>query len=341
MVRPDWNIFEAKFSENPTKNFEWFCYLLFCEEFNKSDGVPRLYNQPGIETELISVGEDKIGWQAKYFTNRINYDDIKGSIEKTLRIYPEITKLILYTNKDWGASRNGKYPGARQKLIDFCSQNNLALEERCASYFDKIVSDAKYQQITSFFFSNEHENRQAIQNQISRQGTQIISGHTEKYEKQIDEQYRNEKIRSIHSLNPLIDLLKEKIATTKFEDLTDFYLKGVAGIGKSEELKKTYNHFITVFSKPEAFQNYQYVFIPFFYDLKEYQKDFFNFEDKEGFYLLFLDSLDELSDEKILELSKTLKNIKSNYKYAKFIVSGRNASFLSTFLRMKMFRNCF
>ena len=71
MVRPDWNIFEAKFSENPTKNFEWFCYLLFCEEFNKSDGVPRLYNQPGIETELISVGEDKIGWQAKYFTNRI------------------------------------------------------------------------------------------------------------------------------------------------------------------------------------------------------------------------------------------------------------------------------
>ena len=322
----DWNIFEAKFSENPTKNFEWFCYLLFCEEFNQPYGVPRLYNQPGIETELISVGEDKIGWQAKYFTDKINHNDIKDSIEKTIRIYPEITKLILYTNKDWGASKNGKYPGARQKLIDFCSQNNLVLEERCASYFDKIVSDENYQQITSFFFSNEHETRQAIQKQISRQGTQTISDHTEKYEKQIDEQYGNEKIRSIHSLNPLIDLLKEKIAKTKFENLPDFYLKGVAGIGKSEELKKTYNHFITVFSKPKAFQNYQYVFIPFFYDLKEYQKDFFNFEDKEGFYLLFLDSLDELSDEKILDLSKTLKNIKSNYKFVKFIISGRNAS---------------
>lgn len=333
MVRPDWNIFEAKFSENPTKNFEWFCYLLFCEEFNQPYGVPRLYNQPGIETELISVGEDKIGWQAKYFTDKINHNDIKDSIEKTIRIYPEITKLILYTNKDWGASKDGMYPGARQKLIDFCSQNNLVLEERCASYFDKIVSDENYQQITSFFFSNEHETRQAIQKQISRQGTQTISDHTEKYEKQIDEQYGNEKIRSIHSLNPLIDLLKEKIATTKFEDLPDFYLKGVAGIGKSEELKKTYNHFITVFSKPEAFRNYQYVFIPFFYDLKEYQKDFFNFKDKESFYLLFLDSLDELSDEKILELSKTLKTIKSNYKFAKFIVSGRNASFLSTFFK--------
>ena len=331
MVNPDWNIFEAKFSENPTKNFEWFCYLLFCKEFNKSHGVPRLYNQPGIETELITVGKDKIGWQAKYFTDKINHNDIKDSIEKTIRIYPEITKLILYTNKDWGASKNGKYPGARQKLIDFCSQNNLVLEERCASYFDKIISDENYQQITSFFFSNEHETRQAIQKQISRQGTQTISDHTEKYKKQIDEQYGNEKIRSIHSLNPLIDLLKEKIAKTKFENLPDFYLKGVAGIGKSEELKKTYNHFITVFSKPEAFRNYQYVFIPFFYDLKEYQKDFFNFEDKESFYLLFLDSLDELSDEKILELSKTLKTIKSNYKFAKFIVSGRNASFLQTF----------
>lgn len=333
MVRPDWNIFEAKFSENPTKNFEWFCYLLFCEEFNQPYGVPRLYNQPGIETELISVGEDKIGWQAKYFTNRINYDDIKDSIEKTLRIYPEITKLILYTNKDFGDITAGRYSKKLKEGVELCNSKKVVFDPRCASYFDKIVSDVKYQQITSFFFSNEHETRQAIQKQISRQGTQTISNHTEKYEKQIDEQYKTEKIRSTHSLNPLIDLLKEKIATTKFEDLTDFYLKGVAGIGKSEELKKTYNHFITVFSKPEAFQNYQYVFIPFFYDLKEYQKDFFNFEDKEGFYLLFLDSLDELSDEKILELSKTLKNIKSNYKYAKFIVSGRNASFLSTFFK--------
>ena len=34
MIRPSWEIFKAKFNENPQSNFEWFCYLLFCKELN-------------------------------------------------------------------------------------------------------------------------------------------------------------------------------------------------------------------------------------------------------------------------------------------------------------------
>lgn len=28
MIKSDWNIFKAKFNENPQSNFEWLCYLL-------------------------------------------------------------------------------------------------------------------------------------------------------------------------------------------------------------------------------------------------------------------------------------------------------------------------
>ena len=68
MVKPDWKLFEFKFSENPQRNFEWFCYLLFCKEFDKPYGIPRIYNQPGIETFPIEYDNEVIGWQAKYFS---------------------------------------------------------------------------------------------------------------------------------------------------------------------------------------------------------------------------------------------------------------------------------
>ncbi len=41
MIKPNWDIFKAKFSENPQENFEWFCYLLFSIEHNKPFGILR------------------------------------------------------------------------------------------------------------------------------------------------------------------------------------------------------------------------------------------------------------------------------------------------------------
>ncbi len=45
MVKPNWDVFKAKFSENPQNNFEWFYYLLFCKEFNIEYGIFRYKNQ--------------------------------------------------------------------------------------------------------------------------------------------------------------------------------------------------------------------------------------------------------------------------------------------------------
>jgi hypothetical protein len=67
VIKPNWNIFLAKFNENPQTNFEWFCYLLFCQEFKKPAGIFRYKNQAGIETNPIAKGDEVIGLQSKFY----------------------------------------------------------------------------------------------------------------------------------------------------------------------------------------------------------------------------------------------------------------------------------
>ena len=72
MIKPNWDIFRAKFSDNPQNNFEWFCYLLFCREFNKDKGIFRFKNQSAIETNPIESEGEIIGWQAKFYDKSLS-----------------------------------------------------------------------------------------------------------------------------------------------------------------------------------------------------------------------------------------------------------------------------
>ena len=107
MIKPDWYKFKAKFSENPQSNFEWFCYLLFCQEFNKPFGIFRYKNQSGIETKPIIKDNDVIGWQAKFYETTLSdhKNDLIETITKSKRDYPNLTKVIFYTNQEWGQGK--------------------------------------------------------------------------------------------------------------------------------------------------------------------------------------------------------------------------------------------
>jgi hypothetical protein len=96
MIKPNWKIFQAKLSENTTENFEWFSYLLFCKEFNKSYGIFRYKNQSAIETNLIKVNDEVIGWQAKFYEVRISEHkkDLFDMIDKVKRDYPKYHKAF-------------------------------------------------------------------------------------------------------------------------------------------------------------------------------------------------------------------------------------------------------
>ena len=137
MIKPNWDIFKAKFSENPQYNFEWFCYLLFCKEYNKEFGVFRYINQAGIETDPIKVDNDVIGWQAKFYETALSNhkDELLDTLEKSKKYYPDITKLIFYTSQEWGQNK-GKKPQGLIEIEKKAQELNIKLEWKCASFFE-------------------------------------------------------------------------------------------------------------------------------------------------------------------------------------------------------------
>ena len=72
MIKPSWDIFKVKFKENHQNNFEWFCYLLFCKEFNQPQGIFRYVNHSGMETNPIKIGDEFIAWEAKFYEDKLS-----------------------------------------------------------------------------------------------------------------------------------------------------------------------------------------------------------------------------------------------------------------------------
>ena len=177
MIKPNWDIFKVKFSENPQYNFEWFCYLLFCKEFNKEFGVFRYINQAGIETDPINVDNNIIGWQSKFYETSLseNKEEILSTIEKSKKYYPNITNLYFYTNQEWGQNK-GKKPNGLIEVENRAKQLNITLEWRTASFFEsdfvvnnnKIFAKHFFTQEKSIFnlLDNQKQNTENILNEI-------------------------------------------------------------------------------------------------------------------------------------------------------------------------------
>lgn len=154
LIKTDWDIFKAKFSANPQNAFEWMCYLLFCNEFSVKTGIFRYKNQSAIETNPISSNGVNVGWQAKFYDTALSShkNDIIETITKAKRDYPDINKIIFYTNSQWGQNR-GKEPQGKIEAEKIAKTNKLVIEWRCCSFFESpfVVDDCS--RITSYFFT--------------------------------------------------------------------------------------------------------------------------------------------------------------------------------------------
>ena len=154
IVKPDWNIFKAKFSDNPQKNFEWFCYLLFCREFTLPKGIFRYFNQAGIETEPIMVNTDRIGWQAKFYEVPLSRrkDEIIEAVKTTKKNYPDVNKIFFYTNRDWTTDNKEKATKSLADIEDFCKSNGIVLEWEGASFFESDFVVNTCSDLSEYFF---------------------------------------------------------------------------------------------------------------------------------------------------------------------------------------------
>lgn len=235
MIKPDWNTFKAKFSENPQSNFEWFCYLLFCLEFGKDFGVFRYKNQSGIETNPIYVDKEVIGWQAKFYETTLS-DNKKELIEtliKSKRDYPEINKIIFYSNQEWGQSHNTKKPSqndpqAKIYIEDKAKELNIQIDWRTASFFESPFVAIKNELIAQHFFSLEKSIIQLLSEKKSH--TEAI---LEDIQTSISFQEANIEINRNNLLQDIKDVIeKEQV----------LIVAGEGGVGKTAVIKKLYEN---------------------------------------------------------------------------------------------------
>lgn len=98
MQQIDWNKMGLK-GESKQKSFEDLCMFLCCRDL-KITKIESYQNQPGIETEPFEANGKKYGFQAKFFESKFDWEQVKSSILKGLKLYPDLHKIYVYSNKD-------------------------------------------------------------------------------------------------------------------------------------------------------------------------------------------------------------------------------------------------
>lgn len=228
MIKPDWNKFKAKFSENPQSNFEWFCYSLFCKEFNKPIGINRYKNQSGIETNPIMKGIEVIGWQAKFYETTLSNHkgDFIESITKSKRDHANLTKIIFYTNQEWGQGKKQNDPQVKIDVEKQAENMEVKIEWRTASFFESNFVTLDNEIIAQHFFSLDKSIFDLLEEK---------QAHSENilYEIQTTIIFGEESIEIDRS--DILCKLKNEIGQKRV-----LILSGVAGVGKTAVVKKLY-----------------------------------------------------------------------------------------------------
>ena len=234
MIKPNWNIFKAKFSDNPQYHFEWFCYLLFCNEVNKPHGVFRYKNQSAIETNPVEYKGCQLGFQSKFYDTTLSSNKIEllKMLDKAKRDYPILTKLFLYTNQEWSQAfpnkenpnKQAKEPAAKIEIDEKAKQLGIVLEWRTLSYFESPYVSQNCSDISKYFFVEDH----SLYNLIKTQ-----ERHTESILKSIKDE--------IHFSGKRISIDRANVQKTLINsDNQVSIVCGKGGIGKTVEIKKLY-----------------------------------------------------------------------------------------------------
>ena len=306
MIKPDWNKFKAKFSDNPQDNFEWFCYLLFCKEFNQPHGIFRYVNQSGMETNPIKVGDDWIAWEAKFYEDKLSIHK-KEFIQKlkiTKNKNPETTKMFFYTPIDWTeSSKKTKRITDQQKEIERYAKNkniNINIVWKGASFFESEFVSIENEIIAQHFFSLDKSIFDLIKEQQK---------HTENILNEI------QTCITFNDQSIEIDRSKD-LEKLKKDSEQVLILSGVGGVGKTALIKNLYEQLkekvpFYIFKAAEfELRNINYLFRDFNF------QDFIESHKNENDKIIVIDSAEKLLDLKNTDPFKEFLSIliKSKWK---------------------------
>ena len=230
MIKPNWNSFQAKFNENPQKNFEWFCYLLFCQEFNKPAGIFRYKNQSGIETNPVVKDDEVIGWQAKFYETKLSShkSDLIGMIMKSRRDYPDLSKIIFYTNQEWGQGKEDNDSKVKKEVDQKAKTSGIEIEWRTESFFESPFVIIENEKIAKHFFALDKSIFDLLEEKQRHTENVLLEIQTA-----IDFNGRKIEIDRSDQLDRLRENLNKKQILV---------VSGVGGTGKTAVIKKLYEN---------------------------------------------------------------------------------------------------
>jgi hypothetical protein len=228
VVEINWNNFRAKFNNQEQSAFERLCYLLFCKEHGKDTGIFRFKNHAGVETNPIESNGEIIGWQAKFYGTPLSQHtaEFNQSIDTSKARHPSITKLVFYTNQDFGQSKTKTDPQYKTDIEAHARAKAIDIEWRTASYFESPFVSEYCSSISEHFFSL----KKGILDSV---GELVL--HTEALLKPIhsDILYTNNKIKLDRS--GIVGHIKQAANNS-----LPIILSGAAGAGKTAVVKDFY-----------------------------------------------------------------------------------------------------
>lgn len=226
----NWKKFAAKADGKEQAQFETMCYLLFCKYYGMPYGIERLFNQAGIETMPIKVGEDYIGFQAKFFDTTIssNKTKIKKGIKKAKETNPTLTIIRFCCNKEFGqntkkGASKGSSAQAKKEIEDYALKLGVTIDWHLPAQFQSDFVMQQNYVISEHFFSDGPSRADFIHDIYNRTSTILDEIQSE-----------------IKFSDQTIKIDRSKNARTLQNELKGnlpILLSGVAGVGKTALIK--------------------------------------------------------------------------------------------------------
>lgn len=229
MQEINWGQFNAKFNCKQQAIFEWLCYLLFSIENGQYLGIARYQNHAGIETDPIKIGGELVGWQAKFYDSPLSghKQDFIDSINTAKERHPGLTKIVFYTNKDFGQDKKKTDPQYKKDIEDHAKSKGVSIVWKTASFFESVFVSKDNAELVKYFFSPDKSIIDLIEELNEHSSSILKSIHS-------SIQFNGKDLK--------IDRTEVNKAVMKsLEGVLPVVLSGDGGVGKTAVIKDIYD----------------------------------------------------------------------------------------------------
>lgn len=223
----NWSNFKAKFNQREGPKLEELAYHLFLREFDQpSAGIFGYKNQTGIETEPVEINGEKVGFQAKYSDAGVPTVAIKNSLTKAKTKNPDLNRVVVYTNQEFGGGKKSKEPRAQTEVEAHATDLGLAIGWRLHKNFEALLARPENDDLAEYFFCL-HPGRYEFINELKIRTKQILDPIRNRIEHsgraiKFDRTELIDKLRSPTS-SPMIAVLSGPGGSGKTAAVRDFF----------------------------------------------------------------------------------------------------------------------